>query len=154
MARWLMPRSRVSGCAIWPGWAAPGLPAPAKPPRTARPLHAAAPTPMARLARVERLKAALVLALGVGTWQYFTAGVSILVVRQIPTLEAFHAAARMPSVYIPAALAGLGAAVVGRKRARDRNVAPLMLSLLVGIAGLVDLFVGIFPESERSMVDG
>jgi lysyl-tRNA synthetase class 2 len=108
---------------------------------------------LARLARVERLKAALVLALCVGTWQYLTTGVSIFVVRQIPTLEAFHAGARMPSVYIPAALAGLGAAVVGRKRARDRNVAPLTLSLLVGLAGLFDLFVGIFPEYERSMLE-
>jgi lysyl-tRNA synthetase class 2 len=108
---------------------------------------------LARLAHVERLKAALVLALGVGTWQYLTTGISILVVRQIPTLEAFHAAARIPSVYIPAALAGLGAAVVGRKRARDRNVAPLMLSLLVGLAGLFDLFVGLFPEYERGMLE-
>jgi lysyl-tRNA synthetase class 2 len=108
---------------------------------------------LARFARVERLKAALVLALGVGTWQYLTTGISILVVRQIPTLEAFHAAARMPSVYMPAALAGLGAAVVGRKRVPDRNVAPLILSLLVCLAGLFDLFVGLFPEYERSMLE-
>jgi lysyl-tRNA synthetase class 2 len=108
---------------------------------------------LARLARAERLVAALVLALAVGAWQYLTTGVSILVVRQVPTLEAFHAAARMPSVYIPAALAGLGAAVVGRKRERDRNVMPLMLSLLVGLAGVFDLFVGLFPEYDRGMLE-
>ncbi len=39
---------------------------------------------IARAARVERLTAALLLAAGVGAWSYLTAGVSILVVRQIP----------------------------------------------------------------------
>jgi lysylphosphatidylglycerol synthetase-like protein (DUF2156 family) len=108
---------------------------------------------LARLARIERLTAALFLALSVGAWTFVTTGISILVVRQVPALQAFHAAARMPAVYIPAALAGLGAAVVGRKRARDLNVAPLVLSLLVASAGLFDLFVRIFPEYDAGVIE-
>src|SRR5436309_248488 len=47
---------------------------------------------LARWARAERLTAALLLALAVGGWTYATTGVSILVIRQIPAANAFHAA--------------------------------------------------------------
>ena len=108
---------------------------------------------LARLAGVERLTAALALALGVGSWAYATNGVSLLVVRQIPALEAFHASARMPAVYLPAALAGLGGALLGRKRSRSRQLAPLVLAPLVGLAGLFDMFVGIFPEHGPGVIE-
>src|SRR6266403_5909499 len=42
-----MPCSRVSGCVIWAGWAAPGRHGPAEPGPAVHPLHAAAPAPMA-----------------------------------------------------------------------------------------------------------
>src|SRR5258705_13124397 len=48
---------------------------------------------LARWARLDRLTAGLLLAAGVAAWHYAVNGVSILVVRQIPAHEAFHAAA-------------------------------------------------------------
>ena len=71
---------------------------------------------LARFARMERLTAALLLALGVGAWGYLATGVSILVIRQIPADAAFHDAARHHAVYIAAALAGLAGALLGRAR--------------------------------------
>ena len=68
---------------------------------------------VARWARAERLTAGLLLALGTGAWLYVLNGVSILVVRQIPAHEAFRAAAAEQAVVIPAALAGLGGALLG-----------------------------------------
>ena len=70
---------------------------------------------LARFARVERLSAALLLALGVGAWGYLATGVSILVIRQIPAAEAFRAASHLHAVYLAAALAGLAGALLGRR---------------------------------------
>ena len=108
---------------------------------------------LARLVGVERLAAALFLALGVGSWTFLTTGVSILVVRQIPALEAFHAAGRMPAVYLPAALAGLGGAVAGRGRGRTWALAPPLLAVAVALAGVTDMFVAAFPEAERGLLE-
>src|SRR5205823_12961756 len=44
-----------------------------------------------RWARVERLTAALLLAAAIGAWTYAATGVSLLVVRQVPARDAFHA---------------------------------------------------------------
>src|SRR2546427_391786 len=46
---------------------------------------------LAHWARIERLTAAMLLALGVGVWGYLTTGVSLLIVRQVPAHDAFHA---------------------------------------------------------------
>lgn len=108
---------------------------------------------LARLVGARRLTAALVLALGVGSFAYLTTGVSLLVVRQVPALDAFHAAARMPAVYLPAALAGLGGALLGRRGGRDGELAPFTLAALVALAGVFDMFVAIFPEYEASLVE-
>src|SRR5262249_10563642 len=48
---------------------------------------------IARLLGAERLTSALLLALAAGLWSYFAAGVSLLIVRQVPAHDAFHAAA-------------------------------------------------------------
>ena len=61
-----------------------------------------------RWARVERLTAALLLALGVGLWVYLTDALSIAVVRQISARDALDLAGRVQAVYLAAALAGLG----------------------------------------------
>lgn len=108
---------------------------------------------LARATRVTGLTAALVLALGVGGFAYLTTGVSLLVVRQVPALDAFHAAARLPAVYLPGALVGLGGALLGRRGAPDRRVGPLTLSALVALAGLIDMFVALFPESASSTIE-
>jgi len=65
----------------------------------------------ARWARIERLTAALLLAVGTWALLYFLNGVSIAITRQIPAREAFHVATRLESVYVPAAIVGLGVAV-------------------------------------------
>jgi lysyl-tRNA synthetase class 2 len=108
---------------------------------------------LARLARVERLTAALVLALGVGLFTFAATGFSILVIRQIPALAAFHAAARMPAVYMPAALAGLGGALLGLSKQRDRRVVPRLLAALVAFAGIVDIFVAAFPDGGPGLIE-
>ncbi len=108
---------------------------------------------LARLAGVERFAAALFLALGVGSWTFLTTGVSLVVVRQIPALEAFHAVALMPAVYLPAALAGLGGALVGRQRARTWELAPPVLAVVVALAGITDMFVAAFPEDESGILE-
>ncbi|RDI76198.1 hypothetical protein Gocc_0617 [Gaiella occulta] len=110
---------------------------------------------LARLVRARRLTAALLLALGAGSFAYLTTGVSLLVVRQVPALDAFHAAARLPAVYLPAGLAGLGGALLGRRGGRDGEgeLAPFTLAALVALAGAFDMFVAIFPEYESSLVE-
>ena len=62
-----------------------------------------------RWARVERLTAALLLALASGLWVYLTDALSIAVVRQIPARDALDLAGRVHAVYLAAALAGLAA---------------------------------------------
>jgi lysyl-tRNA synthetase class 2 len=108
---------------------------------------------LARLARMERLTAALVLALGVGLFTFAATGVSILVVRQIPALAAFHAAARLPAVYIPAVLAGLGGALLGWSRQRDRLTVPRLLAALVAFAGIVDVVAAVFPDNGPGLIE-
>lgn len=108
---------------------------------------------IARVMRVTRLSAALVLSVGVGAFAYVATGISLTVVRQIPAIEAFHAAARMPAVYLPAVLVGLGGALLGRQGIPDRRLGPLTLAAFVAAAGLVDLFVALFPESETSQIE-
>src|SRR2546423_12684159 len=61
---------------------------------------------IARAFRAERLTAGLMLGLGVGGWAYLQTGLSLLIVRQVPAHEAFHAAAGRTAVYLPAVLAG------------------------------------------------
>src|SRR2546421_10849414 len=61
---------------------------------------------IARAFRAERLTAGLMLGLGVGGWAYLQTGLSLLIVRQVPAHEAFHAAAARTAIYLPAVLAG------------------------------------------------
>jgi hypothetical protein len=86
---------------------------------------------LARWARAERLTAALLLATAVGSWTYATTGLSILVVRQIPAEDAFHAATRINAVWLPALLTGIAGALLGRQHVSARPRAPLVLSILV-----------------------
>ena len=107
---------------------------------------------LTRRARIDRLTAAAVLALSVSAYSFLTTGVSLLIVRQIPALDAFHAAARMPAVYLPAALAGSGGALLARKRPRDWPLAPALLAAVVAAAGLVDVVAGVFPEYGQGLL--
>lgn len=101
----------------------------------------------ARWARLERLTAALVLALVVGAFSYLQTGISVAVVQQIALRDALDSASRMQAVYLPAALIALGAAALAR-RARSRRAA-FVVSTIVAIGALLDLFRAILPgESE------
>lgn len=106
---------------------------------------------LARWARTERLTAGMLLALAVAGWLYAVNGVSILVVRQIPAHDAFHAAAAEPGAAIPAVLSGIAGALLGR----SRTVAPrsrVVLSWLVAGVGLLAIVDGMVPEHRRSLV--
>ena len=100
---------------------------------------------LARWARIERLTAALLLAGAVGGWTYAATGASLLVVRQIPAEDAFHATTGLRAVWLPAVLAGAAGALLGRHRASTRPRAPLVLAVVVAAAGVVGILATILP---------
>jgi len=108
---------------------------------------------VARWARTERLTAGLLLAIGVGAWTYAADGFSIFVVRQIPVHEAFHAAAVLQAVYVPAALAGIGGALLGSTRVSARPRAPLVIAWLVAAVGLAGIVDAVFPQDRGTLID-
>jgi lysyl-tRNA synthetase class 2 len=107
---------------------------------------------LARWAGAERLTAGLLLAPAVGAWLYLLNGVSILVVRQIPAHQAFHAAASEQAVVIPAALAGIAGALLGRARDSRTPRSRVVLAWLVAGVGLLATVDAMFPEHRRSLV--
>ena len=107
---------------------------------------------IARWARLERLTAGLLLGLGVGGWLYAVNGVSILVVRQIPAHQAFHAAAAEQAVVIPTVLAGIAGALVGRARHSPAPRSRLVLAWLTAGVGVLAAVDAMFPEHRRSLV--
>jgi lysyl-tRNA synthetase class 2 len=109
---------------------------------------------IARWARVERLTAALLLALGVGGWMYLVNGFSILIVRQIPGNAAFRAAAIEQAVFWPAALAGLGGAILGRRRTDSSPRSPRVLGWAVAAVGLLGVLDAVLPQHRRSLFAG
>jgi lysyl-tRNA synthetase class 2 len=109
---------------------------------------------LARWARVERLTAALLLALGVGGLVYFVNGMSILIVRQIAGETAFRAAAIEQAVFLPAALAGAAGALLGRPRRSARPRSPLVLGWAVAAVGLLGLLDAVLPEHRRVLFAG
>ena len=106
----------------------------------------------ARWARAERLTAGVILGSAVGAWLYAVNGVSILVVRQIPAHQAFHAAASEQAVVIPAVLAGFAGALLGRTRTTQTPRSRIVLAWLVAGVGLLAALDGMFPEHRRSLV--
>jgi lysyl-tRNA synthetase, class II len=104
------------------------------------------------LLRTERLTAGLMLALGVGGWTYLAMGASLLIVRQVPAHQAFHAAATKESVYLPAVLAGLAGAIAGRARISVKPRAPLVLAWFVAAAGLLGVLDALLPDQRRALI--
>jgi lysyl-tRNA synthetase class 2 len=107
---------------------------------------------LARWARTERLTAGLLLALGVGAWSYAADGLSILIVRQISAHDAFHAAAAEQAVVIPAALAGIAGALLGRRARSRRPRSPLVLSWYLTAVGALAVLDAILPTHRRSLI--
>jgi lysyl-tRNA synthetase class 2 len=102
--------------------------------------------------RAERLTAGLLLALGVGAWAYFQTGVSLLIVRQIPAHQAFHAAAGQTAVYLPAILAGIAGAAGGRARSTGKPRSPLVLAWFVAAAGLLGVIDAVTPDNRNALI--
>jgi lysyl-tRNA synthetase class 2 len=102
--------------------------------------------------RTERLTAGLMLALGVGGWSYLAMGASLLIVRQVPAHQAFHAAATKEAVYLPAALAGLAGAIAGRARRTVKPRAPLVLAWFVAAAGFLGVLDALLPDQRRALI--
>jgi len=111
---------------------------------------------LAAVARIERFTAALLFALWTCVWLFIATGLSILVVRQIPAGEAFHAALRVPAVYVAAALAGLGGALLGTRQEGVSRRAPAILAIFVAVSGILDVASAITPaiESRLSLIEG
>jgi lysyl-tRNA synthetase class 2 len=103
-------------------------------------------------ARTERLTAGVMLALGIGGWGYLVTGVALLIVRQVPAHQAFHAAAGKQAIYIPAAMAGLAGALFGRSRTSVRPRSPLVLAWLVAAAGLLGVLDAVLPDDRRALI--
>jgi lysyl-tRNA synthetase class 2 len=101
-----------------------------------------------RLVRIDRLTSGLLLALLVGAVVYADTAVSIATVRQIPVQLAFDHAAGMPAVYLAAALAGLGGALLGRTRSTGRRAATV-LAVAVAVAGSLDVVRAVLPGSHE-----
>ncbi len=107
---------------------------------------------IARAARAERLTAGLMLGLGIGGWTYLETGISLLIVRQVPADQAFHAAAAQKAVYLPAVLAGLAGALCGRARTSERPRSPLVLAWFVAAAGLLGMLDAILPNNRGALI--
>ena len=107
---------------------------------------------LARWAGAERLTAGLLLATGVGGWQYAVNGLSILTVRQISAHQALHAAAAERAVVIPAVLAGVAGALLCRRRGTGREATRVALAWLTAGVGMLAALDGILPEHRRSLV--
>jgi lysyl-tRNA synthetase, class II len=107
---------------------------------------------IARSVRAERLTAGLMLALGVGGWAYLQTGLSLLIVRQIPAQQAFHAAAGQKAIYLPAMLAGVAGALGGRARLTDRARSPLVLAWFVAAAGTLGVIDAVTPDQRSALI--
>ena len=101
---------------------------------------------IARAFRAERLTAGLMLGLGVGGWAYLQTGLSLLIVRQVPAHQAFHAAAARTAIYLPAVLAGAAGALGGRPRESARPRSPLVLAWFVAAAGILGVIDAVTPD--------
>jgi lysyl-tRNA synthetase class 2 len=108
---------------------------------------------VARWARIERLTAALVLALAVNVLLYVATGISLAITRQIPARDALHVADRLGVVYLPAAIVGLAVALLGRSDRRGRR-APAIVAAVVAMGAALQLLHTLLPgESEGLLRD-
>ncbi len=108
---------------------------------------------IARATGADRVTASLLLALGIGLWEYLATGVAILTVRQIPAHDAFAAAGGLRAVYVPAALAALGGAIAARGGRARSSRAPVVLAATVAVTGLVGVLDAILPARHGTLVD-
>jgi lysyl-tRNA synthetase class 2 len=109
---------------------------------------------LARAARLERLTAAIVLAVAVGAFELLAASVSLAVVRQVSLHSAIAAAGAARAVSLPAIFAALGGAICGRKRITARARAPVLLAWGVAAAGTIGLADALLPSDHGTFLSG
>jgi lysyl-tRNA synthetase class 2 len=107
---------------------------------------------LARWAGADRLVAGLLLGPAVGGWLYALNGTSILVVRQISAHEAFRDASTQQALIVPAVLAGVAGAALGRPRTTWQARSRIALAWLVAGVALLAAWNAVFPEHRRSLV--
>jgi lysyl-tRNA synthetase class 2 len=105
---------------------------------------------VARAVRLDRLTAGLGLATGTGVLLLLVDAFCLFVVRQVPASEALRAAVRSQPVYVAAALAGAGGALLG-KGAPPGGMTPRLLGWLVAIGGLIDLVSALVPHAGTTL---
>jgi lysyl-tRNA synthetase, class II len=105
---------------------------------------------VARAAGLDRLAAGLGLALGVGAWLLVADAICLFLVRQVPAAPAFRAAAGLQPVYVAAALAGAGGALLGRRTGADRGTHRLLVWIVAG-GGLIDLVTVLVPRHHAAL---
>jgi lysyl-tRNA synthetase class 2 len=105
----------------------------------------------ARALRLDRLTAGLSLAAGTGLWLLAVDTLCLFVVRQVPAGTALQAAGRLQPVYLAAALAGAGGALLGRDARPGGGLTPRLLASLVAAGGLIDLLSALAPHSGRTL---
>jgi lysyl-tRNA synthetase class 2 len=107
---------------------------------------------LARWAGADGLTAGLLLGPAVGGWLYALNGVSILAVRQISAHEAFRDASTQQAVIVPAVLAGIAGAVLGRTRVSWQARSRVAFAWLVAGVAVLAVWNAVFPEHRRSLV--
>ena len=101
---------------------------------------------VARKAGLERLVAALALAIGIGVWLYAAQTAATYLASGVSFHEALHTAAGARVVYLPAAFAGIAGGILGRRRTQARSWAPVGSAIGVALAGLIDILSAVTPE--------
>jgi lysyl-tRNA synthetase class 2 len=102
---------------------------------------------VARALRLDRLTAGLGLAAGTGLWLLAVDTLCLFIVRQVPAGTALQAAIRLQGVYLAAALAGAGGALLGRRACPGDRLTPRLLGSLVAVGGLIDLLSALAPHT-------
>lgn len=100
---------------------------------------------VARWTRLDRLRAALVMAVTTGLLTFVLDAFSIYVVRQVGYGQAFAESAHAQPVYLNALLAGLAGAFIARQRAARSRPAAL-LAFAVGLTGIMELVSAVVPR--------
>jgi lysyl-tRNA synthetase, class II len=99
---------------------------------------------VARWARLDRLVAALLLALATSLLLYVETGISLAITRQIPARDALHVAGKLGVVYLPAAIVGIVVAGFGRSQGRRRR-GPAIVAAFVAAGAALQLLHTLLP---------
>ena len=105
----------------------------------------------ARWARLERLVAASIFALGTNLVLYLITGASIAITRQVPARLALHATGRLECIYLPAAIVGLGVALIARPQPYGRR-SPTIVAAVVAAGALLELVHSILPGESGGLL--